>query len=75
MQTLAGKANADLLDWDSTTWRTNNTELMNMTSDQYVLIFTKAKNKQKYAFLRFTSGSVNHSLEVSSTCFLNFDQE
>ena len=42
--TLAGKANADLLDWDSTTWRTNNTELMNMTSDQYVLIFTKAKN-------------------------------
>ena len=44
MQTRAGKANADLLDWDSTTWRTNNTELMNMTSDQYVLIFTKAKN-------------------------------
>ena len=42
----AGKANADLLDWDSTTWRTNNTELMNMTSDQYVLIFTKAKNTE-----------------------------
>ena len=42
IHTLAGKANADLLDWDSTTWRTNNTELMNMTSDQYVLIVTKA---------------------------------
>ena len=36
----AGKANADLLDWVEmeSSWKTNNTERMNMTSDQYVPI-------------------------------------
>ena len=38
----AGKANADLLNWVEmeTEWKTNNTERMNMTSDQYVHITT-----------------------------------
>ena len=40
-----------------------------------MFLFSQKLKKQKYAFLHFTSGSVNHSLEASSTCFLNFDQE